>query len=166
MSNLYPHHRQQLENNDITHRKNRWQSLMQQGHNAHAEQDFAHACRFFRSAFTVAEIIEKNSKLEPYISDAPQMQYMANHNLSASYQATGVIEKAAEILTQTHNKLLGICESKHTSRQQRMGALGVLDSSLFSLTSLLGHLSKVSELYQTIHTTEQVASRTERLLWQ
>ncbi len=165
MTQLCQHHRQQLRQASHSQAKQQWKLLMQHGHQAHADNDFDQASRFFGSALEAAQLLEQHNTLDSYCGDFLQMQYLACHNLAGCFSAQGISIKASEVLQSMHSKLLGLCESVKASRMERMGALGVLDNSLFSLTSCLSHLGLLDEVYRVIRETEHVARVTERGLW-
>jgi hypothetical protein len=165
MSQLCQHHRQQLLQASPSQAKDHWQQLMQHGHQAHDYKDYQRASLFFSSALEAAELLEEHNAMDSLSGDFLQMQFLASHNLSACFAAQGIAAKAAEVLQHIHGKLLKVCESVTSSRMERMGALGILDNSLFSLTSCLGNIGLLDEVYRVIRQTEQVARLTERGLW-
>lgn len=165
MSNLCQHHRHQLSRSAPEQLKQLWQQLISSGQQARQQVQIEHAMRMFASAAEVAQLSTHNPLTAVYADDFLQMEFIAVQQLSECLVNEGHIGKAISFLSQTHNKLLKICSSRQSSRLAMMGALGILDNSLLSLTSTLGKLERIDEIYEVIERTEEVAALTEQKLW-
>ncbi len=149
-------------NNEST---SQWQQMMQQGQSAHQQGNFARAEHYFNHALNLAEQLQHKSVLPRKQHDVLSMLFVASHNLSASLAAQGSAIKAVKALRDCHYRLLLICTSTSSLREDRVEALGILDNSLFSLSSQLGALGHIDEMYRVIRETECIANNTEVALW-
>lgn len=165
MSHLCQMHRQQLTHTAPEQLKQLWHHLVALGQNACQKTDYGTANRLFASAVEVAQLSSRNPVAAVYADDFLQMEFMASQQLANSLSCDGHPGKAISILSEVHEKLLSICRSRQSSRLQMMGALGVLDNSLLTLTSSLGRLERIDDIYDVIQRTEEVAAMTEQRLW-
>ncbi|GAB3099468.1 hypothetical protein G8770_03295 [Aestuariicella hydrocarbonica] len=155
MPTLCPEHRQQ-----IARSPEKALSLIQQcmhtGKLYHNNRDFTQACHHFSQALGISQLLIDLRPLQGNHNYLP-LKIAASHNLSASFSALGKLTQARHVLEELHASLIQLCLAPSISRGIRVTALGALDNSLFSITSLLGLEGKVDQLYKVISETDQAA---------
>ena len=138
-----------------------WQQLIDQGAQAHQQQDFNKAFRLFGSAGEIASLLIESGFKQPepgHISPVT-MLVTATHNSASSLCAQRQLDNAERVLSQLHGQIMALSLNPEATRAHRLDAVASLETTLFSLASLLGNCSRTETLHSLIEETERVAEQ-------
>ena len=135
---------------------NDFKILMREGRQQHNTGNFKTARNHFQAALQLVNQLIDLNPLQGNLQYLP-LKIAASHNLSISLSSLGQLGNAQLVLEELHRVLLKLCLAPAVTKQLRITALGALDNSLFSLTSVMGLRGKVDQLYRVINETDQVA---------
>ncbi len=143
-----------------------WQELMKLGRCAHENGRFRDAFRLFGSAGEVATLLIENgiSGLCHSSPNTVNMLVISNHNLAATFSARQQFEEAEKVLSHLHCQVIALCLNRQAKRAIRLDAVACLETTLFSLASLLGNMGNSEALHSLIEETERVAEQAAREL--
>ncbi|MGS2716972.1 hypothetical protein ACVBE9_02270 [Eionea flava] len=142
-----------------------WSKHYSLGAQAHTKKQYKEAVTHFEQCVIICLTLLKPSKSGQNAHKLPCMLHQSGHNLAACHNALGNGLLAKKTLEQLHKQLIAVACSEQYPRTIRLGVLGSIDQSLFSLTSQLAYLNQVNEIHSVILKTENtVTSLSEKLL--
>lgn len=135
--------------------------LIDEGTKCHHAAEYGESCHRFQAGVEICQMILSHSPNPAMVA----LRVIAGHNLSASYVALGNNHYAEKALHIVHNEICALCQDASQQRCVRLEALSQLQTTLFSLTSQLGHMGKSEALHETITEAEAIAEHTAQQLF-
>lgn len=141
-----------------------WDKYYALGAQAHKKKQFREATAYFEKCIVVCLTLLKNAETDQNNKALPRMLHQSGHNLAACQNAVGQGLMAKKTLEELHHQLMAIAACEQQARTVRLGVLGSIDQSLFSLTSQLAYLNQVNEIHDVILNTENTVTRLSQQL--
>ncbi len=141
-----------------------WCYYAEKGRSCHEQSSTKRALEAFQECIRISKLLLHCVNNKTREISGIELMFIASHNLAACHNQLHQASLGEIVLRELHTQIIDLCESLKNPRDLRLEALSVLDRSLFSLTSQLAYMGRLSEIHGLIENTETFADKVSKQL--